>query len=89
MVVTLDLISQKRSIHEVKESLYYESRDITSFNQALHEMSDAGINPVTIPKSFGKEYCENLNVYLSCNKQIMLMAQRLLSTPAENTRWKY
>ena len=60
LIGTLNLISQQRSIHGAKETLTQEGGDLPGFNQALHELVDANINPVTVPKSFGIKHIPNL-----------------------------
>jgi hypothetical protein len=60
MIYALNLISQQRGISGAKAYIRRERRNLLNFNRALNELSEMGINPVTIPKSFGIGRIPNL-----------------------------
>jgi hypothetical protein len=78
LIDALNLISQQRSVHGAKEALRHEGGDLTRFNQALHELANAGINPVTIPKSFGIRHIPNpLEAFFSMERVGQSSLERL------------
>jgi hypothetical protein len=62
MLWTLNLINRCRGIHKAKSSL--KGDYLKQFNAALNELSSIGINPVTIPKSYGVDHLPSLTTLL-------------------------
>ena len=63
MIEALDLINQCRGISKAKETL--KDEELMGFHRTLTDLSVAGINPVTIPKSFNIRFIPNpLQAYL-------------------------
>lgn len=59
LIKALELINAKRSIWKARESLSTK-KEIQHFNKSLKRIKELGINPVTIPISFGIEVAPNL-----------------------------
>jgi hypothetical protein len=64
LIDTICYINQCRSVEKAKEA--YDNNDLVGFKKTLKEISNLGINPVTIPKEWGVQHIPNL---LSAYKQ--------------------
>jgi hypothetical protein len=60
MVELLRLINKKRSTYSAKKEFCENKGNVKEFNTLIKKMNKIGINPVTIPLSFGIEYLPNI-----------------------------
>ena len=58
IVQTLELINRCRGISKAKEVL--KRNEVPRLKQAMRELSEIGINPVTIPQGLKVKYIPNL-----------------------------
>ena len=64
LIDTLRLVNQCRSVPKANE--YAVNTNMDSFKQTLKELSNLGINPVTIPKDWRIKHIPNLlNTYFN------------------------
>ena len=66
LVEALRTVSDCKSVHKAKESCLKDGGD--SFTRTLKELSDLGINPVTIPQAWGIKQIPNLLVAYNLKK---------------------
>ena len=58
LIAALQRVSQCRSLASAKAS--YQGSDLAAFKRTLKDLSDIGINPVTIPRDWGIKHIPNL-----------------------------
>ncbi len=58
LITALKYISDCRSLFKAKK--YYPQKQLRAFNQTVNELSDLGVNPVTIPREWNIRYIPNL-----------------------------
>lgn len=83
LIAALQLINQKRNIPKAKEQL--SNNELAQFKMTLKELSDLGINPVTIPRPWGISRIPNLlhTYYYLAQENNMRQYELLLSKKNE------
>ena len=79
LITALQLINQKRNIPKAKEQL--SNNELDQFKMTLKELSDLGINPVTIPRPWGISRIPNLlHTYYYLAQENNMRQYKLLSS---------
>jgi hypothetical protein len=60
MIAILNFINQARGVNNAKEKALGEGFSLSEFRSRIRELTNYGINPVTIPREWGIKFIPNL-----------------------------